>query len=125
MSVNGVSREVVRGVERVVQEVRGRWGELRERVASDTEKQRQRQEREREERKERVRKMREERERYLHTYNYTHMYITLHNFIHTAGVKKVDRSNLTCKFSNSKVTLKLHSNSEVTLLVNLVTQKLH
>ena len=26
----------------------------------------------------------------------------------TVGVKKVDRSNLTCKFSNSKVMLKLH-----------------
>ena len=26
----------------------------------------------------------------------------------TVGVKKVDRSNLTCKFSNSKVTLKLN-----------------
>ena len=55
--------EIVRGVGRVVREVRGRWGDLGERVGRDTDRQRERQEREREERKERVRRIREERER--------------------------------------------------------------
>ena len=56
-------REIVRGVGRVVRDVRGRWGDLGERVGRDTDRQRERQEREREERKERVRRIREERER--------------------------------------------------------------